>query len=152
MVIANWEERLVHEASDQDVARDVAHAIGALFAADTALFIRNVNERTITGHFAAHLRRRFIDWDVDCEYNRDGHVVKKADGVIVVPDIIVHRRGTADNLLVVEVKKSNSRVSDAVDLQKLAAFRESHLRYRQGLFLKLVVGASAPGVMRLQWI
>jgi hypothetical protein len=45
---------------------------------------------------------------VDPEYNRDGHEVKRSDGVIVVPDVIVHHRGTSDNLLVIEVKKSTT--------------------------------------------
>ncbi len=83
-----------------------------------------------------------LGWEVECEYNRDGHSVKKADGVIVVPDKI-HNRGTPDNLLVIEVKKSNSRVHDQHDLHKLAAFRQSHLQYRHGLFLKFVVGRRA---------
>jgi hypothetical protein len=151
-MIADWEERLVNEAPDRAVAESVVNAVRGLFAADSALLIRSVNERTITGQLAAHLRPYFDGWDVDCEYNRDGHAVKKTDGVIVVPDIIIHHRGTPDNLLVIEVKKSNSRVHDEEDLQKLVAFRQSRLQYRNSLFLKFIVGRRAPGVASLQWI
>jgi hypothetical protein len=86
--------------------------------------------------------------DVDCEYNRDGHSVKQANGRIVVPDIIVHRRGTPNNLLVIEVKKSNTEE----DLAKLKEFKTCHLGYRNALFLKVSVNTRKPDVQRAQWV
>jgi hypothetical protein len=82
----------------------------------------------------------------------DDHEIKKANGLIVVPDIIVHHRGTPENLLVIEVKKSNTREDDEQDIQKLRAYRDSDLRYQYALFLKVVIGKEAPGIMRSQWI
>jgi hypothetical protein len=148
----DWEERLVNEAPARAIAKSIADAVSALFATDSALLTRNVNERTITGQLAAHIRPRFEGWDVDCEYNRDGHFVKKADGVIVVPDIIIHRRETVRQSTGDRGKEVEFESADEEDLQKLAAFRESHLRYRHSLFLKFIVGPRAPGVARLQWI
>jgi hypothetical protein len=98
------------------------------------------------------LRPHFAEWDVDCEYNRDGHEIKRVDGNIVVPDIIVHHRGTPDNLLVIEVKKSNTRAPDEEDIAKLHSYRESDLRYQNGLFLKLLVGRNAPDVSTVYWV
>ena len=98
----------------------------------------------IAARLAYYLQPMFADWNVDPEYNRDGHKIKRADGVLVVPDVIIHRRGTPDNLLVIEVKKSNTRKADREDMTKLRVFRESHLGYRYGLFLKLIVGRERP--------
>ena len=45
------------------------------------------------------------DYNVDCEYNRDGYGTKNIDGVLVYPDFILHKRGTNDdNLLIIEFK------------------------------------------------
>jgi hypothetical protein len=86
----------------------------------------DANERSLSHHLAIYLFPRFPQWDVDCEYNRDGiddHKVldlpartqptaTDVDARTVFPDIIVHRRGqpgAANNLLVVEVKKSSNK-------------------------------------------
>ena len=51
------------------------------------------------------------------------------DAVTIFPDIIVHKRGTNDqNLLVVEVKKASSAISSKYDFEKLRAFK-AELRY-----------------------
>lgn len=150
--IADWKNALLATAPDLTIANKVLTAIQQLFDVDADLLIRDLNERTITGNLTFHMRPCFPEWHVDCEFNRDGHEVKKADGRIVVPDIIVHHRGTPENLLVIEVKKSSTREPDEEDLQKLRACRDSHLRYSMGLFLKLIVGENAPGVSRIQWM
>jgi len=137
--MADWKDALLATAPDLTIANNVLIAIQQLFDVDADLLIRDLHERTITGNLACHLRPCFPEWNVDCEFNRDGHEVKKADGRIVVPDIIVHHRGTPENLLVIEVKKSNTREPDEEDLQKLRAYCDTGLRYSVGLFLKLVV-------------
>ena len=147
-----WREALVCGAPDGSLAHAVLTALGNFLRTDSDLLIRNVNERTITSRLADHLRGQLPGWDVDCEYNRDGHYVKRANGRMVVPDIIVHRRGTPDNLLVIEVKKSNTAVPDDEDLGKLEEFKTCHLRYCHALFLKLSVGRRAPDVQRVHWV
>ncbi len=148
----NWQDNLVRRAPDVPLAQKISAALQELLLRDEGLLVRNVNERTITARFADYLRPRFPGWDVDPEYNRDGHEVKKANGAIVVPDIIVHRRGTPDNLLVIEVKKSDTTEADEEVLEKLDSFRSSHLRYRHALFVKLIVGPGGPRVGRVEWV
>lgn len=108
-------------------------------AADTSLLEVNADDRSMTHKFAEHLQRQFLDWTVDCEYNRNGSVPKRLlpitdlrispadeDGHTVFPDIIVHRRtettasGQRPNLLVIEAKKSRNK--DDSDREKLEAF------------------------------
>jgi hypothetical protein len=102
----------------------------------------DANERSISHHLANCLAVQFTDWDVDVEYNRDGHDDNKllqlplrkepssddVDARTVYPDIIVHHRGlhgSANNLLVVEVKKSSNREvrEHAYDRLKLRQFQ-----------------------------
>lgn len=139
-------------APDAQIAEKVAASIAALFEVDGALFEVEINEPTISSRLAHFLRQQFPEWDVDCEYNRDGHKVKTVAGRRVIPDVIVHRRRTQDNLLVVEVKKSTTRKPDAIDIAKLEAFRTSHLQYHFGLFLKFVVGNGAPDLQVARWV
>jgi hypothetical protein len=147
-----WREALVRSAPDGSLARSVLTALGDFLRTDGDLLISDVNERTITGRLADHLRGQLPGWNADCEYNRDDHNVKRANGRIVMPDIIVHRRGTPDDLLVIEVKKSNTAESDDEDLGKLEEFKTCHLGYRNALFLKLSIGPQAPGVQRVRWV
>lgn len=116
-------------------------AVKTLLEKDHALLLGDVNERAITAKLASYLSPLFPDWDVDCEYNRNLVEVKKlvwkqpeiADPVI--PDIIIHKRNTEKNFIVIEVKKSRKQ-SRGNDIKKLAAFKEQ-LGYKHALFLTL---------------
>ena len=70
------------------------------------------------------------DYDVDCEYNRDGYGMKNIDGTLVYPDFILHKRGTNDsNLLIIEFKtwwNSDNRE----DIEKLKAMMSNWYRYQ----------------------
>lgn len=119
----------------------VETAVRTLLEKDSALLVGDVNERAITAKLASYLTPLFPDWDVDCEYNRSLGDVKKlawkqqetADPVI--PDIIIHKRNTEMNFIVIEVKKYGKQ-SRGNDRQKLAAFKEQ-LGYKHALFLSL---------------
>lgn len=67
----------------------------------------------------------------------------------VFPDIIVHRRGTDRNLLVIEVKKSSNGLDETYDLMKLVAFREQ-MGYRHAAFIRVGTGEEA-GEISWQW-
>lgn len=111
---------------------------------------------------------RLHEYNVDCEYNRmDKNGVqdtkrlelhslqiiedlKKACGHVepddtnaktVFPDIIIHRReDSTHNLLVVEIKKSNSdQNSEMYDLMKILGYLQQ-LRYEYGLLIKFQTG------------
>jgi hypothetical protein len=130
------------------------------------LFETDVNERSISHKFASYLQEEFEGWDVDCEYNRDHDDPKllkllkvstlgvKPDDVqarTVYPDIIVHHRGTEDNLLVIEIKKTSNQLSNDFDIQKLEEYKRQ-LGYIYALFLRFNTGGNAVGVTEERWI
>ncbi len=142
----------------------VEKVIGHLLADDADLLRNDVNERSITHRFAIYVQELFPEWNVDCEYNRDHDQTKKlsnyrgrsakaddTSSISVFPDVIVHKRMTNQNLLVIEVKKSTNNDPDKFDLSKLDAFKED-LHYQYALFLRLRVGDVNAGVERLHWV
>mgnify|MGYP006286376943 CR=1 FL=1 len=130
----------------------VKGSFDVFFARNAELLNVNANERSITHKLAEVLQGSFPDMDVDCEYNRHKSVTKRipaygsrqinADDLeakTVYPDIVVHRRGTDDNnLLVIEVKKdTDARRNRGYDAEKLEAFTGEQYRYHVGLFIEL---------------
>ena len=141
-------------------------AIDTLRMNDNYLLINNVNERSITHKLATYMEQTFgKTHDVDFEYNRNVgdlkmiHMLKsRRDNInnhtipneesefseiflerTVLPDIIVHKRGNPNKiLLVVEVKKSSSAISEDYDIEKLKCYTspESDLNYQYGAFIK----------------
>lgn len=158
----DWKEQLIAEADDKCLAEKIAKAIICLFHNDLFLFQADANERSISHHLAVYLKRVWPNWDVDCEYNRDRHDTKSVNlsgnlndgdgtnGSRVYPDVIVHKRGCDDNLLVIEIKKTTSDRSDAKDIAKLKAYR-LQLNYRSGLFLRFRAGQSTADVESFRW-
>jgi hypothetical protein len=133
----------------EDVKQRLITAVCMLYRHDRDLLGVNANERSITHKLAEHLQREFPNWHVDCEYNRRRDAIKRlqisfeeisADDIeakTVFPDIIVHRRRTEQNLLVLEVKKDNGR-ENTQDIKKLQAFTTvPKYQYQYGLFLRL---------------
>jgi hypothetical protein len=147
----------------QPIGRFVYDALHQLLRLDGHLFEVDANERTFTHRLAMYMQQSLPTWHVDCEYNRDDHQPKELmlpggdpDGYdtnaqTVYPDIIVHQRGSSNNLLVIEVKKTSSRVSDDKDFLKLREFK-SQLGYRFALFVELAVAPRDPGVSRIEWV
>lgn len=140
------------EYTEQYIKDAVNVAIAELLKNDRKLLELDVNERSITHKFAEYLKTEFPDWDVDCEYNRDGHDTKKvciaskqvssddSEGTTVYPDIIVHKRGMGNNLLVIEAKKdTNCSDADKFDKEKLGAYKRE-LKYKFALFTKFFTG------------
>ena len=112
------------EIGTHEVERTVVRAVKRLLDEEVELLRTGANERAITHRLAAHLEREFHGWHVAREYNRQGRALKRvvlergartldndADRAAVVPDAIVHRRGTGMNLLVIEGEEDrrNSR-------------------------------------------
>lgn len=118
----------------EQIIERVCAAYGELLSKDVYLFIVDANERSITHKLAEYLQMEFPEWNVDCEYNRNGPDVKRLDSfkrsiesddtnaVSVYPDIIVHHRGTGENLVVIEAKKSSYSGED-FDEEKLHAYK-----------------------------
>lgn len=135
--------------AEEQALTATCRAVAQLYSRDKALFELDASERAITHKLAEHLQAEFMDWNVDCEYNRRGLRPKvlvmppeavrpdESEAVTVYPDIIVHRRGTDDNFLVIEVKKERGS-ANTHDREKLMAFgSDPNYRYQLGLFLRL---------------
>ena len=133
----------------------VNFSIQELFEKDLYLLAVNANERSITHCLANYLQLQFPSYNVDCEYNRDGIEPKRLghldlypnshdeDAQTVFPDIVVHRRGTNENLLVIEVKKRSNPANRETDILKLRGYQRE-LGYRFALFVEFGVGDHSP--------
>ncbi|MBV9958530.1 MAG: hypothetical protein JO360_08920 [Acidobacteria bacterium] len=132
----------------------VINALRTLLAEDSDLLEVDANERAITHRLGMYLQDNFRGWDVDCEYNRDGHKPKTLllpdkrrsenwddeewKERSVYPDIIVHQRGTTENRLVIEVKKSSSKNQEAIEFDELKVKAYiTELGYRKALLLTI---------------
>lgn len=142
--------------------RAVAHALSELLNRDAYLLEIDANERSIAYRFAFYLQVRLPNWTVDCEYNRDGVEPKRLgsfdihpdneddEAKTVFPDVIVHQRGTSENYLVIEFKKSTSNVDRDIDRRKLEGYKRQ-LRYPFALFIEVGTKGQA-NVTQLEWI
>lgn len=113
------------------------------------LLENNLHERTLTHKLAEYLQLEFPEYNVDCEYNRNGLEPKKLESLIedikssddtgktVYPDIIIHNRNTNDNFIVIEAKKSNNTADDK---KKLKAYK-TDLKYKYAFAVKFWVGS-----------
>jgi len=160
----------VQYPSGEEVWKRVDIALKQFGTIDQDLIHVNVNERSITHRLAEHLQNVFPCWHVDCEYNRKGDDIKRwrdeyqqwevrheclqpydTEAKTVYPDIIVHRRRTSHNLLVIEAKKRCQRDSTPIDEHKLKCFtsRCGHFQYRYGLLL--ILGDTADEAPCQRW-
>lgn len=137
-------------------------ALSALLERDAEILKTDVNERTISHRLAVYLEPYFSGWNVDCEYNRNHDDPKRLNiprrevpdndtqARTVFPDIIVHKRGTDENLLVIEMKKTTSQETDDFDLHKLNAFK-NQLDYKYAVFVKVRTDAK-PDIETIKWV
>jgi hypothetical protein len=146
----------------EEIEKALNAAIAQLLLADADILSLDINERTISHRLAIYLELYFPGWNVDCEYNRDHEDVKRLDirrrnvssddtqATTVFPDIIVHRRNTDQNLLVIEMKKTSSQENDEYDYGKLRAFK-NQLGYKYAVFLK-VKTSSVVDIDTIDWV
>lgn len=144
----------------EQINSHVISAIAKMFENDEVLLRINVSERAITHRLAMYLADEFPEWDVDCEYNRNGHDRKKLVSDLndlkepeeepeessVYPDIIIHHRTQSyygNNLLVIEIKKSTNSQNRFLDQRKLEIFttgydrEEMNYHYQHGILLEV---------------
>ncbi len=138
---------MIYKYSDPEIQRYVEICIGILLKKDLLLLENQAHERAISHKLAEYLQTKFQDLHVDCEYNRKGSDIKKVEGNNVLPDIIIHRRNSNENILVIEMKITND---DGHDIKRLKKFtsQNGELKYQLGLFLKLSDSCEEP---ILQW-
>lgn len=126
-------------------------ALSTLARRDAYLVKNNLSERAVTHKLGEYLQALFPEWDVDCEYNRDGPDTKcvsipnagaDLEDSPVYPDIIVHKRGdwrghdVRPHLLVVEARKAGWHYGKVErDKWKIWAYL-GELRYRFGALIE----------------
>jgi hypothetical protein len=138
-----------------DVRERVRRAFLQVIKNDAHLLTVDANERSITHRLGIYLQEVFPDYHVDCEYNRNGPEDKRLskfekpsstndrDGRTVFPDIIIHLRGTDQNMVVIEAKKSSNKQTCAggdctCDRCKLQTY-QSELGYEFAFFVEFPV-------------
>lgn len=100
----------------------------------------DIYEPTINHRIAVYLEELCKDFDVDCEYNKNLLGDKKnSNGKKIRPDIIVHKRGTDSNSVIIEVKKNgiNSKLTKE-DIEKLKDCMFGTLNYKLGVFIGIL--------------
>jgi hypothetical protein len=132
-----------------DVKEKVLRAFRQFMSKDSYLLMAEANERSLTHRLAIYIEQEFPDYDVDCEFQKNGTNTKKLERFsnpeavrtgTVYPDIIVHHRGTDDNFIVIESKPSSmeepcKKSSDCnCDHCKLWAY-QSELGYRHAFYV-----------------
>ena len=105
----------------------------------------HAGEQAIMFMVAHHLQNlldgdiKYKGYRVDCEYNRHIADIKRVDGIIRRPDIIVHQRKTdSNNLLVVEVK-GYWNPNTGEDIEKLEKFTDQSGEYRYSLGVSVII-------------
>lgn len=140
----------------------IKNAIDLFYEKDIFLLENDVTERAITHRIGMYLQQIVGDsFDIDCEYNRMGRIknneiyLTEGDyfaktvclsgeqvsdesnlGSRVFPDIIVHKRGTAQNSIIMEVKVYGKNGDREHDLMKLKRYRKD-LNYKHAVFVEL---------------
>jgi hypothetical protein len=123
-----------------NVRRRLDAALEMLVRKDGYLFANRLGERCIAARLAMYLQHEFPRHAVDAEYNRDGDTPKRLrlrpecenyrnehGESLVVPDVIVHRRGPeGPNILVLEVKKTSNPIPRNCDHARIHAFRRRY--------------------------
>jgi|CZKS01.1.fsa_nt_gi hypothetical protein len=148
-----------------DARQRLENALQHLTRHDRHLLENDLSERCIASRLAMHLQAAFPDHSVDVEYNRQGDIPKRLglpdeyanfrdeDGrALVVPDVIVHQRGSdGPNVLVLEVKKTTNPQSRVCDHQRILAFR-AQLGYSFGALIECETrDGLEPGAFVSEW-
>jgi|GEM_PF-564928 hypothetical protein len=156
-------------------------ALSELLMKDPYLLEKDINERTIGHKLGTYLQNSFPEYDVDCEYNgnvqrddkkkyieilkddlqrlgllkvkeekTDKEIIERA----VFPDIIIHKRGSPNNLCIIEIKKTTSKIPIDYDQIKLKCYTSTDngndLNYELGAFIEFSAGIKLP-TYRLTW-
>jgi len=97
----------------------------------------DIYEPTISHRIAVYLEKLFPKYNIDCEYNRNLIGEKKdSDGQKIRPDIIIHKRLSNSNVVIIEIKKNgkDSKLAQK-DISKLKKCMKGTLNYELGVFV-----------------
>ena len=140
-------------------------ALEAILLNDRHLLEYDVSERCLAARLSFYLQGVFPAYSVDVEYNRAGQDPKRLQipeqcanatndkgKALVVPDIIVHRRGKdGPNALVVEMKKTTNPDDLGCDRKRVQAMR-IQLKYQFGVLIELETRSGhEPSTRCVEW-
>lgn len=150
-------DSLVNQALDMLYERDMHLIMNCAVNSRGKDEQHHVGERSIVFRFAHYLLNLiddnggFAEYDLDCEYNRNGAECKALPSFPngTYPDVIIHKRGSNDkNLLVIEFKTywNHDRSNDK---KKLLEFTDPNGRYKFKKGISFLLGNTRGGVQRL---
>lgn len=160
----------------KEIIEKIDIAISNLIESDHKILSRRLSERIISGRLAHYLMPLFDGYDVDPEYNGDmdkpndrkaldiaknrlieiGYEPNEKNNYKLSPDIIIHKRETnKNNLVVIEVKKDiapdKDKQYDLIKLEHLTVdYSGNHYNYSLGVALVLGTG-SGTGKVRMSF-
>lgn len=95
----------------------------------------HVSERGIVFRFGVYLEKYrlkyFPQYDLDAEYNRNINLIKMLNSKPVIPDLIIHKRGTNENNLLVLEFKTWWNKNQIEDIKRVKLFK-NELSYKYG--------------------
>lgn len=145
--------------------RIILIALKEFLRKDSMLLELNVREEAVSHRVAFYLEQALeqkkddLSFDseiieslvVDCEYDKHRDVEKILDGLIekypkkpteeVRPDIVLHKRSSDINLVVIEIKKEKSDNKQYAK-DKVLAFVESSYKYKLGIYIEFNTGTN----------
>lgn len=140
------------EVKFEDIKKLVNAALEKFYKSDRDLIEMSdeenmISERCMVFHIGGYMKNKMgtlakFQWaDLDCEYNRDMENPKRIYEDRFIPDLIIHRRrSNKNNLLVIEFKKQYApRDEKEYDRRKLSNLtdQDGHYKYNYGLFIEL---------------
>ncbi len=127
--------------TDFDLLIIFIKAVCKIYQNDSDLIEIGANERTITHRLGFYIEEELNnkEYNVDCEYNRDGFDPKKNNnGNYIIPDVIIHKRLTDKNYLAIEAKKeqnNNHEYDGAKEKLKVLTNQNGKYKYQLGIFI-----------------
>ena len=106
----------------------------------------HVGERTIVFRFAYYLQNYlnmdggYGNYNLDCEYNRNGTQPKELSGRATYPDLILHRRGSNDHNIMVMEFNGYWNNNQEYDEEKICGFTSDKGDYKYLVGYTVLIG------------
>lgn len=135
--MSEW-EKIKNNWDISDLINPLKKSIEDFLQNDIQLIQNNVHENSISHHIACYLKKYILESHIDCEYNRDLLNTKTIrDMGDIRPDIIIHKRNTSNNFVVIEIKKNQGNSNHDFQKIKKLTERKSHYHYQWGIYLNI---------------